>query len=83
MKGSGVSVISSLDCWTDLKMLHAQMKVGVVRKKVKPICWDDLQLVGLRMKWFVIGLANVCEMVEVSWNEVTNGVEMWEVLIGI
>ena len=76
-----MSVLRSADCWTDHKLLHAQLKFGVAKKKVKAVtrrrfAVDRLRDVKVRERF----VEKVCDMVEGSWDEMASGEKMWEAI---
>ena len=78
-----MSVLRSADCWTDHKLLCAQLKIGIAKKRVKAVTRKRFAVSGLRdammRERFV---EKVCDIVEESWDERSSGIEMWEVIRG-
>ena len=76
-----VSVLRSADCWIDHKLLCAQLKIGITKKRVKAVTRKRFAVSGLRdSKVHERFVEKVCDIVEESWDEMASGVEMWEVI---
>ncbi len=63
-----VSVLRSADCWTDHKLLHAQLRVRCALKKVKVTTRKRFDVSSLREER-VCGkyVERVCDLVESKW----------------
>ena len=65
-----MSVLRSADCWTDHKLLCAQLKIGIAKKRVKAVTRKRFAVSGLQdamvRERFV---EKVCDIVEESWEQ--------------
>ena len=76
-----MSVLRSADCWTDHKLLCAQLKIGAARKRAKAVTRKRFAASGLHdVKVRERFVEKVGDIVESNWDEMASGVEMWEVI---
>ena len=76
-----MSVLRSADCWTNHKLLGAQLKIAIARERVKAVMRKRFAVNTLwDAKVHGRFVEQVCDLLEGSWDEMASGVEMWEVV---
>ena len=76
-----VSVLRSADCWTDHKLLRAQMKLQHFTRRKNTNMRKKYDISALQSKEISRKFSQkVCELVNSKWNDDLNGSDMWDVI---